>query len=209
MPAWGNGPVRVEIIRDRQPAGGGLAGRELLDIFPAKLGHTGTDAVIDWLRPFRPNLTSRSGVYGFDAPELGAGILTVTQIRPLTRARLDDRVRVLEIERALGAPEPARLPDFPLAQSGWRLHVNNPYLQLLIGAFAIGSGGLIIAQVVVDRTDGIAGAVLLCLLGAALIAAGTLIWFQRGLRRVRWWHRARAAGKRGNRTLPEDLRFFS
>ena len=200
-------PARVEISRDHQPEGGSLPLRESVEIYPTKKGQTVPDAVEEWIRPLQPSRTSQNCVYAFDSPELGRGVLTVNIQGSMYGDRLDDKVQLLEIERALGQRQPARLVDSPVWQYGIRLHVRNPYLQVLFGLVFV-CGGLAPFLIPSSEPEGLSDAPFL-ILGALAILLGSYYWVFRGLRRFSWWHRARGEVKRGGEKMPEDLQLFS
>lgn len=111
----------------------------------------------------------------------------------------------MEIERVLGQVQPARLPDLPVWQYSLSLHARNPYAQVVIGLFAIACGCMPLYGIFVLRDMDAVSNVFFFILGATLVVTGAYYWAFRGLRRARWWHRARAAVKLRGEKMPEDL----
>ncbi|GAA2837441.1 hypothetical protein FB468_1099 [Leucobacter komagatae] len=198
-------PAIVEIVWDRMPAVPRASSRETVKIYPSKMGRTVSAAVAAWMRPLCPSRTEENSVYTFDSPENGSGRLTVTIQGAISRDRLTDQVHVLEIERVLGQVQPARLPDLPVWQYSLSLHARNPYAQVVIGLFAIACGCMPLYGIFVLRDMDAVSNVFFFILGATLVVTGAYYWAFRGLRRARWWHRARAAVKLRGEKMPEDL----
>lgn len=201
-------PARVAIIRDQPRPAETNPTREIFEIYPPKSGRTVPEAVADWMRPLSPSRTAETGVYTFNSYEQGSGRIFVDIRGPISRERLNDQVHVMEIERILGQVQPARLPDAPIWQYAIRIHLRNPYLQLLYGLLIIGGGCIPLYGILVVRDMNAVSSVLFVIVGAILVGAGAYLWVFRGLRRFRWWHRARAVVKRSGEKMPEDLQLF-
>ena len=127
----------------------------------------------------------------------------------LDRERMDEKVQMLEIERVLGRSEPGKISD----TAGWmysiRLQVRNPYLQILFGFLAMFVGGMQIYSILFVQDMDTASNIVFFVLGAILILLGLVGLVGRGLYRLRWWHRARAAVELRGDKMPEDLRVFA
>lgn len=196
----------VEITRDAGDANAPDPEVESLEVSSHARGQTAPDAVEEWIRPLNPSLTDVSCVYTFDSSEYGSGVLRVRMEGAIYRERMDDKVRMIAVEREIGR-QPARLSDSPIWQYGFRLHVRNPYFQVLVGLLAV-SFGLALLLGRNPNGGGTHDAPFLTI-GAVAIALGAYYWVFRGLRRFRWWHRARAVVRRTGEKMPEDLRVFA
>lgn len=177
-----------------------------VEISPSKRGQTVPDAVEEWIRPLNPSLTGKSCVYSFDSSEYGKGMLRVRMKGSMYRERMDEKVQIMAIEREIGW-QPAKLSDSPVWQYGIRLQVRNPYLQVLVGGGAI-SVGLAVFLLPHPSGGGLQDAPFLAI-GAIAILLGSYYWVLRGLRRFRWWHRARAVVRRNGERMPEELRVIA
>ena len=199
----------VTLSRDEQPAEGSLPTTQTFTIVPLKFGQTVPSAVEELIRPLCPTRTSQSCVYRFASPKLGGGLITVAIKGWLSRERMDEMVHLMELERELGTPQSARLADAPTWQIGYRLHINNPYGQMVAGLLFIALGCMPIYNALFVRDMGPLETTLFFVLGLAMVGLGFTVWFLRGVRRRGWWHRARAVVKARGEKMPESLRRFS
>ena len=124
----------------------------------------------------------------------------------LYRERMDEKVMMLEVERAMGWVEPAQTADLPAWQYSVTLQVRNPYLQMLYGLFFMVPGLLIACSVLFIRDMGAFSSSAFFVLALILIGGGFFVLFWKGMRRTRWWHAARREVRRRGAKMPFDLR---
>ena len=200
--------VSIEITRTHLPSGAPAPLTEVHEVHPRNSWQTVPDAVEEWIRPFHPSRTSRSCVYLFDSPELGRGRLVVHDLGIIYRSRMDEKVQMLEVERALGQRQPAKLSDTLPWMYAVRVQVRNPYMQIVFGLIATAVGCLPLHNIFFASDMGAMSNVYFFILGITLVLFGFVGLVCRGLYRMRWWHRARAEVKRRGDKMPEDLQLF-
>lgn len=122
---------------------------------------------------------------------------------------MDEKVQMLEIERVLGRSEPGKIPDTAAWMYSIRLQVRNPYIQILFGLLAIFVGGMPMYSILFVQDMDTVSNISFFVLGVILILLGLVGLVGRGLYRLRWWHRARAAVKLRGEEMPEDLQVFA
>ena len=193
----------VEVARTHDPTGAEAPSIETIELESEKVGQTMPDVVEKWIRPYHPTRTGQNCVYRFDSPEHGTGTITVTMWGASYRERMDEKVQLLEIERAIGQRQPCQVPDTMRAMEGIQLQVKNPYLLLALG------GGLTYACVLSFYTLWDPHELLLSIGSRLLSIVGVAvsIWFALypAFKRRKWWHRARAEVKRRGEKMPLDL----
>lgn len=196
----------IEIQFTRAPSGVSENGKRVLQVRPRTALETLPEAVERQIRSFRPRRTDVTGRYSFDSPTHGTGTISVSMPSNLSGERFDEKVQVLEIERLLG-PQPGRFADNPTWMNPIRAQVNNPYLVFAIGLLALIFGTFPFINILFVRDMDASGSVFFALLGAILLGLG-VFFMGRAMKRMCWWHRARAEVKRRGDKMPEDLRLF-
>lgn len=200
-------PAYVEVTREKPGPGQGVPRVQRIEVFPVKRGQTMVEAIEDLIRPLCPSRTDQSCSYVFDSQTEGSGQITVNLLGSISREMLDEKVQLMEIERVLQRRQPGKLSDGPLWQSAIRLHVRNPYFQVLFGLIAMFAGT--IPFFMPSPNVSFIQDLPILILGAYLFILGFSYWVVRGLRRFRWWHRARAVVRDPGEAMPEDLKVFA
>lgn len=207
----GQTAVSIEILREPQPgAGEGIEPSvEQRQVTPATTGQAAIDAVEAWIRPYNPSRTGEKCVYAFDSAEHGRGVIRVGIDGTIFRARMDDRVQLLEIERELGRRRPDQLFNSVFWNYCMRLQVRSPYLQILFGLLMLVALGLPTLARALDGGLRDASSWIEFVAGMIVTLLACYLWLYRGVRRLGWWHSARGVAKRSGERLPEDLRFIA
>ncbi|QIK63858.1 hypothetical protein G7068_12135 [Leucobacter viscericola] len=201
----------VEVIRTHVPSGDPVSETTVFEVAQDKWWSTEPDAVVRRIRSMRPSRTVNSCVYSFESPEHGSGWIRVSidgsVAGVIYREQMDEKVQMLEIERVLGRKEPGAIADMPVWMYSTRLNARNPYIQFGLGIIPAYVGWRAIAEVLGGTYSDAFNKIGFFVLGLLLIGAGVALW-QLGVRRFRWWHRARAVVKRRGDKMPSYLRAF-
>lgn len=164
-------------------------------------------AIWQFLEPLNPTPTGdyQSGVYWYHDPERGKGWLTVNNAGVLTVDRVNQLVRLAQIERKIGQKNPERGAELGMA-SPLVMTMSNPYGQILLGAVILTIVLFFTAKAIASSFS-VGLLIFLTLLG--LIALGVSGYmFVTGFRRRKWWHNARRACLEDGGPIPDDLKVF-
>lgn len=165
-----------------------------------------TEHIMDVLRPLSPRETDRVDVYAIDDPARGAGTAELLHVSKGYRAEVRDAVRTMEIAALMGEPEVFRQEVLGVDQI-MRPRTTNPYFLMVTGSvFVVATSGFLLSAITRDL------GVIITSMMAILVLVGVPIggWlFVSGLRRLGWWHRARATARRHGRPLPAQLRVWN
>ena len=120
---------------------------------------------------------------------------------------MDEKVQLLEIERAIGRRLPAKLSDTLPWMYVIRAQIRNPYAQILFGLLVVFIGAF--QTLALGPDVDYWNRIWLTALGAGVALVGFFVLVLRGMRRVGWWHAARAEVRRRGESIPTELGFFS
>ena len=179
--------------------------------FVQAVSNTGTQsglaAVWAFIEPLQPTPTSefQSGMYHYHDPQRGYGWIQIEDVGMFSRDRLDQLVRLSQIERAIGQKDPVGgkqyAPAFPVS-----LTMSNPYGQITLGVIFLGML-LFFGQKVVTAEPPLPFVIVMILFGIILLAvSGYMLWA--GFKRHSWWRKAREAALADGGPMPEDLKVF-
>lgn len=159
-------------------------------------------SIVQQLMPYTPRLTEHAGVYLYTEPGVGSGWLRLENLSSHDTNKLHQLMIVEDISAAIGIKEPWR-EDPPALRLG-APRAGNPYILIVFGLIVAGLGAFGVVRIA--TLDGewsvIRGIALVTTF--ALIPLGLLL-AERGRRRLRWWHAARAEAARRGIPLPDKL----
>lgn len=165
-----------------------------------------TEHIMDVLRPLNPRETDRVDVYAIDDPARGAGTAELLQVSKGYRAEVRDAVRTMEIAALMGQPEVFRQEVLGVDQV-MRPRTTNPYFLIVTGSvFVVATSAFLLSAI----TRGLGAIIIVMLVVLALVGVSIGGWLLvSGLRRLGWWHRARATARQHGRALPAQLRVWN
>jgi len=158
-------------------------------------------AVAALLAPLDPHPTDRVGVYSYRDAARGSGWFELLGFSPGALRRAADALLMVRVEHELGGGmAPFRNEDVHVPRG--TSASQNPWLRIVFGAACIGLGVWVVLTGV--STSELPLRIACWVMGPLLVA--TSAWFlASGVRRVRWWHAARAAARRLAGRVPERL----
>lgn len=161
------------------------------------------EATMAFIRPLNPSRTGRIGTYEYRDPDRGSGTLMIKGADQLDKVRIDELVHLEDIYRAIGGDPDERngTSAFRAQFAGWG---RSPYAQMGSGLTGILSGLLVAALLFFLPGIPLWGAIVLGALGLIGCVLGVPLVF-RGVRRVAWWHRARAEAMRDGGMISPEL----
>jgi len=200
--------MRVRVVQERDAAGMPAPMVFVEQVRQARALQTWPDAVMGFLRPLNPSRIGKEGVYRYNDPARGSGVLYVEGANQLHLSRIDELVHMEEIERTIGMKDPIRIEDLPLYLVPFVVRARSPYLQLFLASLGLlVFVGCTVGPFTTLRHASVPELIMLYVLAAvSLGASGFLI--VRNCRRLRWWHAARAQAKRDGGPMPEDLQIL-
>ena len=197
--------LQARVFQNRAPDGEYVSEERLEEIVVGGM-QPSAGQILKVIREYSPTLTDSPGVYAYDDLANGAGWLRVEGAGALTLSRLEDLVRLLEVERALGETDPVPGVEVGIA-APLAFHNRSPVVQVLTGAGFVALGGYIATWFGTGRLDS-APKLLFSAALAILLVGGGIGVIVMGLRRLRWWVRARRWARSDGGHMPDDLRIW-
>lgn len=194
--------VRVFQTHD---AAGREAPAEFAEHFPFRNTHASEKDVWGFIAPLQPRSTSTSGVYAYVDPGTGSGWLRVEGYAVIV-GRMDELVRLSEINAAIGRPEP--FGSVHPGSGGPAVFASrNPFVQFVAGLLLLAAAviGFVSFSKLASSPPALQ-VVIMVLLVVLALGSAALVFV--GARRMRWWLAARAQAKRDGGSLPSDLETF-
>jgi hypothetical protein len=160
----------------------------------------GSEAM-EFLAPLNPTQTEHPGVFRYTDPANGSGSLRLEEFATSDAARIQELVRMEEINRVVGT-EPFRPADLAVGNA-LVLRTNNPWIMFTFAAVSIGCGCAALTTPfrfplgTGETTAIVLMSVLLMGLGIVLAVRSTI--------QLRWWRRARQLARAQGGPMPTDL----
>ncbi|CAN5379036.1 hypothetical protein BH10ACT7_BH10ACT7_03010 [soil metagenome] len=165
-----------------------------------------TETVMDILRPLSPRETESAGVFAYTDPASGAGWMRMEGFRSVNVNEVQQAVRTLAIDKAIGQSEPVRQEVLSFGNA-LVPRTTNPYVKIAVGVIILGIAVFgLLRLLTLPGTD--PGRVVAALVLSAL-AVVCVILIANGFRRRAWWHRARAEARRQGVELPDRLKTWN
>lgn len=195
----------IRLVQTTDPAGRPAA-REYVRAVQYEGMRSISETVMDFLRPLSPRETENPGVFWYTDPAHGAGWLRLEGFGAVTIDEVQQAVRTLAIEAAVGQPEPVRQEVLSFGNS-LANRTTNPYFK--IGAGAVVLGLVIFGAVRLFTEPGMDPGKAFAALAMVGVAVLCVILIVNGFRRRAWWHRARAEARRQGVRLPDRLKTWN
>lgn len=154
--------------------------------------------VMDFLRPLNPRQTKDPGVFVYEDPSRGSGWLRLEEFRRIDAERVQELVRMAEIESAVGR-EPLKNADYSIGNA-LVVRSSNPWT-----IFVFASVLAVFSIIMISRAIAGAPEAVYPVMGAMLGLVAVALFIFGGIR-VRWWHRARAYSREHGGDIPSDLK---
>ena len=165
-----------------------------------------SETVMDFLRPLSPRETEHSGVFFYTDPANGAGWLRLEQFRKVNIDEVQQAVRTLAIDTAIGQSEPVRQEVLSFGNAMVN-RTTNPYFKIAAGVILLGVAVFGLVRLLTD--PGIEPGKVVATVACAGLAVVCLILIRQGFKRRAWWHRARAEARRQGVELPDRLKIWN
>lgn len=165
-----------------------------------------SETVMDVVRPLSPGETEHPGVFWYADPASGSGWLRLEGFPAVNVDEVQQAVRTLAIEAALGQSEPVRQEVLSVGNALVN-RTTNPYFKIAAGTILLGLA--VFAMTRMLTTPGAEPGKIFALVASIGLAVVCVILVVNGLRRRAWWHRARAEAKRQGIPLPDRLKTWN
>lgn len=165
-----------------------------------------TETVMDILRPLSPRETEHAGVFWYADPGDGTGWLRLEGFPAVNVHEVQQAVRTLALDAAIGQPEPVRQEVLGFGNSLVN-RTTNPYFKIAAGLVLLGLAGFALVRML--GTPGFDLGKIFALVACLGLVVACVILIANGLKRRAWWHRARAEARRQGVGLPDRLKTWN
>jgi hypothetical protein len=190
----------VRIFQTHNAAGAPVPAEYVRVIHHNSINTLGSDAM-EFLAPLNPTQTEHPGVFRYSDPANGSGWLRLEEFLTSDASRIQELVRMAEINRAVGK-EPFGTPDLAIGNA-LVMRTNNPWMMFVLAAVSVWVGGASLLGVLTMTTN-TAETIALSVLGVMMIGAA-IVLVRRGVIQLRWWRKARAVARAQGGPMPSDL----
>jgi hypothetical protein len=196
------GPERntVRIFQTHDPAGTPTPAEYVRVIHNNSLNTLGSEAM-EFLAPLNPRQTEHPGVFLYSDSANGSGWLRLEEFSKTDAARVQELVRMEEINRAVGK-EPFRPADLEIGNA-LVLRTNNPWLMFTLAAASV-VAGLAALSTPLRFPLGPGELIAIVVMSILLIGLGIVLAVRARIQ-LRWWRKARQHARGQGGPMPSDL----
>jgi hypothetical protein len=202
VPGRTPGPERntVRIFQTHNAAGTPAPAEYVRVIHHNSVITLGSEAM-NFLAPLNPTQTEHPGVFRYTDPANGSGWLRLEEFATSDAARIQELVRMEEINRVAGK-EPFRPADLAVGNA-LVLRSSNPWVLYTLAFFSI-SGGVGALTTPFRSPFGIGETIAIVVMSVLLIGVGVLLAVRSTIQ-LRWWRKARQVARAQGGPMPSDL----
>jgi hypothetical protein len=190
----------VRILQTHNAAGAPAPAEYVRVIHHNSINTLGSDAM-EFLAPLNPTQTEHPGVFHYNDPAHGSGWLRLEEFPTSDASRIQELVRMAEINRAVGK-EPFGTPDLAIGNA-LVMRTNNPWIMFTIAAVST-LCGLAALTTPFRFPLGTGETIAIVVMSVLLIGLGVLLAVRSAIQ-LRWWRKARAVARAQGGPMPSDL----